>query len=72
MSEWVENGGNPVDWPRSFAIVFVSDREPSELQHLWESTIRPVGVTDTVDFAELQANGEMTRTYAQLEQYING
>ena len=72
MKQWIADGNSAEDWPRSFSVVFVSDREPEELSSLLEgyTFTQPDPASD--DWIELFNTGEMTRTFAELEQYING
>lgn len=72
MQSWIESGGTQETWEYSFTLVKVTDKTPDELKQLvsGKSFLEPP--TESADYQELALTGEMTRTYEQIEQYING
>jgi len=72
MQAWVESGELPSAWSYSFTLVKVTDKTPGELAQLVEGKQFIEPPTASEDYLELATTGEMTRTYSQIEQYING
>lgn len=73
MASWVQHGETPETWGYSFSVIYVSDREPEDLMYLKDPLYSfTMPDRDGTDWNEMLATGEMTRTFAQVEQYING
>ena len=72
MQSWIEAGGSKDTWSYAFTLVKVTDKDPVELTLLTagKSFAEPPEIS--ADYQELALTGEMTRTYAEIEQYING
>jgi len=77
-SEWSAQGGSPDGWGRSFTVICISDKNKSDLEYLLEvdedgQRLNTFTIPEdlTPDNIEMYQTGEMTRTFTQVEQYIN-
>lgn len=77
MQQFLMNGGLFDDWSRLFSIVKITDKNLNDIQFLNEANddvvrkwvfIEPP--RETQEWKDLYLNGEVSRTYAEISQYL--